>query len=729
MADPETVELSDSGQAQSQIDAWFTQALDHYYGERFVEADQLCTAIINIAPNHVEAINLLGVIAAKINRHELAVEQFLRAINIDNSKIFFYYNLASSLYQLGRLKDVIDVLNQALEKEPENSQITHYLDNISNNPDTNGEFLSSQSALDIGVECHQSGQLNAAIYWYNKTLKLQPENSFALSNIGVLYHGQNRPDIAAEYYQKAILLQPDNYEAHSNLGVAFFDQGKFNKAAKSHKKAIAIKADYVQAHYNLANALTKQEKFAKAIDSYQKAIEIKPDYAKAYSNFGNLLQILGKFDKAISCYKKALLLSPDLVKTHDSLIFCLDLICDINSDLFLTERANWAKQHADPLKVFWTELNNLPDPERMLRIGYVGADFKEHSASSIFATMLLNHNHNKFQIYCYAGNTIEDDLTEKFKENSTSWVSTVEMDDATLAQKIKQDGIDILVDLAGHTIGNRLLTFARKPAPIQISAWGYPLGTAMAAMDYLFVDKFFIPATERKNYTETLVDLPCVIHMMATTPFPKITDPPFFDNGYITFGAFNRLEKNNVEVYALWADILLHIPTAKLLIKTVQLDHPQNVKEIISCFKNRGVDKNRLIFIGKTSRQDHIKAHGQVDIMLDPFPHSSGMTSLESLRMGVPVLNCEAKIRNPISSSLLHILGLDEWRTKNATEYVDKAVKFAKDVNNLKSLRHQLRKRFDKSVLGDSQLYTQQVEEIYLQLWQKWCKTKKLQIG
>ncbi|MBF0193423.1 MAG: tetratricopeptide repeat protein [Magnetococcales bacterium] len=712
---------------QSHIDELFKEAIDHYNCERFVEADKCCTAIINNFPNHADAINLLGVIALQFNRYILAKDLFLRAINVNDKQVLYFHNLAVSLIQLEEKKEAIDVLNQALEIDPENSQILHLLENILNSNDVKAEFSNPRAALETGVLCHESGQPNAAIYWYNKTLKLQPENSFALSNIGVILHGQGRLDSAIDFYQKAILIQPDNYEAHSNIGVAYYDQGKLKKAATSQKKAISIKPDYAQAHYNLANSLTKQEKFKDAITSYKKAIKIKPDYAKAYSNYGNLLQIQGKFDKAISCYNKALKLRPDFVKTHDSLIFCIDLICDINSDLFLTERKNWAKQHADPLKVFWTELSNTPDPKRRLRIGYVGADFKEHSASSIFATMLLNHDPDKFQIYCYAGNTIVDNVTKKFKQKSTKWFPTAQIDDATLAKIIKQDEIDILVDLAGHTIGNRLLTFALKPAPIQISAWGYPLGTSMDAMDYLFADKFFIHEKHRKKYTEKIVDIPCVIHLMQTIQFPKVTDPPLIKNGYVTFGAFNRLEKYNHEVYSLWAKILLRIPTAKLLIKTVQLDYPQNVTEIINFFKNQGVKKKRLIFIGKTSRQEHLKAHEQIDIMLDPFPHNSGMTSLESLRMGVPVLNCETKIRNPLSSSLLHILGLDKWRTNNEDEYINKAIEFSQDVNYLKTLRHQLRNRFDKSVLGNSQLYVSKVEAIYLDLWKQWCNKKILQ--
>ncbi|MBF0444198.1 MAG: hypothetical protein HQL68_01310, partial [Magnetococcales bacterium] len=212
------------------------------------------------------------------------------------------------------------------------------------------------------------------------------------------------------------------------------------------------------------------------------------------------------------------------------------------------------------------------------------------------------------------------------------------------------------------------------------------------------------------------------IHLKPDAAFIEVSNPPVCKKGYITFGAFNRIEKNNDEVYQLWAQILHKIPTAKLLIKTGKLDSASRKAEIFGFFQKQGIAKDRLILIGRTSREEHIIAHQKIDIMLDPFPNNSGMTSLESLRMGVPVLSCESLIRCPASSSMLHILGLDEWRAKDKQEYVAKAIKFAKDIEMLKDLRMELRNRFDASVLGNSRLYVGKVEAIYRRLWQKWCE-------
>ncbi|MBF0445156.1 MAG: tetratricopeptide repeat protein, partial [Magnetococcales bacterium] len=524
---------------------------------------------------------------------------------------------------------------------------------------------------------------------------------------------------------KTIAINPDYAHAHYNIGVVFQEQSKFAKAVLSYEKAIAIKPDYAQAHNNLGAVLHMQGYIDKAIACFNTAISLKPDYAQAYYNLAFACQEQGQFNKAISCYQKALAINPDYVKAHSSLIFCLDLISDINTEQSKKEREKWAKQHAKPLQAFWTPFTNTPDPERKLRIGYVGADFNNHSAANIFGPMLLNHDPNKFQIYCYAGNEIEDEVTEQFKKVATKWCSTNKIDDVGLAQQIKTDGIDILVDLASHSQGNRLLTFARKPAPIQVTAWGYPHGTAMEAMDYLFADPIFIPKSERKKYTEKIVNLPNVIHLSSDIQFPEINPPPITQAGYVTFGAFNRLVKYNESVYRLWSEILHAIPTAKLLIKTSALDFEKSCKEVQSNFKKYGILPKRLILKGKTSKQEHLESHNLVDILLDPFPHNGGMTTLESLRMGVPVLSCEKKSPCPTSASILHVLGLDEWRAKDEGEYVDKAVQFAQDVQLLKTLRKQLKGRFEKSVLGDSRLYVREVEVIYRQLWKKWCKKQK----
>jgi protein O-GlcNAc transferase len=321
-------------QQQLSVDEAYAQALEHFNAERYTIADQLCTAIIKAMPNHVYAINLIGLIAQRVGRHDLAIELFQKSISIDSNIALLYYNLGTSLFALGRTEEAV------------------------NN------------------------------------------------------------------YQKSISINPDFIDAFSNLGVALQVQGKVEEAITSYKKAVSIKPDDEVVYSNLGNALKDQGQLEEAVKSYQKAISLKPDYAEAYSNLGVVLQKQWQLEEAVKSYQKAISLKPDFVDAHCDLIFCIDLSTDVQTDKFLTERIRWSKQHTDPLRVYWSTFENIPDPERKLRIGYVGADFKHHSAAYIFGAMLLDYDQTKFQVYCYAGNTVEDDLSAQFKKQSTKWLST-----------------------------------------------------------------------------------------------------------------------------------------------------------------------------------------------------------------------------------------------------------------------------------------------------------------
>ncbi|MBF0444077.1 MAG: tetratricopeptide repeat protein [Magnetococcales bacterium] len=753
----------ESGQTQLTIDEAFAQAIEHFNAERYTDADSFATAIINVVPDHIDAINMQGVVAQKLNRHDIAVERFGRALDIDNSRAMLHYNLAISLYYTGQQERSVKAVQTAIKIVPDNSQFRNFLNNVLKNPTPKkiNNDLANEAArvLQLGISAHSTGDIVTAVDCYNRVLAIDPMNTAAICNLGAVLQQQGKHGEAVEIFNKAIKIKPDLIEAHSNLGntllelgrvdegidcylqaisidpsfasahnnlgKVWLEQGRLDDAVLCYQTAIKYKPDMAEAHHNLGVVFNKQGLLDKAICSLQKAIAIKPDYAEALCNLGQVFQEQSKYSQAVASYKKALTIKPDFTMAHSNMIFCIDLIPDISTDLFKTEREQWNRKHAEPLRKYWPIFKNVIDSKRVLRVGYVNADFKHHSASHIFGPVLLNHDKNNFQIFCYAGNTVEDDMTQQFKDIATEWVSTYKMDDATLAAKINSDKIDILVDTAGHTRGNRLMVFARKPAPIQITAWGYPHGTAMAAMDYLFADPIFIPTSQRNKYTEEIVDLSCVIHLNPYTTYPDVSPPPVLKNGYITFGGFNRLEKYSNELYLLWVELLQRLPHAKLLMKTLKLESTERKKEIESFFVANGIEKDRLILIGRTTHQEHLQMHGMVDIMLDPFPHNGGMTTLESVRMGVPVLTCEKITRCPTSASILHIMGMDEWRAEYKADFLAKAVDYASDINKLKTLRTQMRSRFDKSVLGNGKLYTREIEAVYRKLWKRWCEKNR----
>ncbi|MBF0380249.1 MAG: tetratricopeptide repeat protein [Magnetococcales bacterium] len=651
--------------------------------------------------NPTDLASLLNMGAALQGRGEIteAIACYQKAITIKPDYPNAYCNLGVAYQDLGRLDEAIKTLKKAIELAPE------FPDALSN----------------LGNALFKNGDIDEAIIYCKKAIAIKPDYAEALSNLGNCLKEQDSYEEAISCLQKAIAIKPDFAEAYSNLGVALFEQGRDDEAINSYKKAISIKPNYAEAYSNLGYSLQVKGELHDSASCLQQAIAIKPDYAEAYSNLGTTFHKQGKFNKAVQSYRKAIAIKPDFVDCRNQLICCLDHFVEITDNQPQIERKKWAEQHAKPLKVHWPSHKNSPDPERKLRIGYVGADFKNHSAALIFAPMLLNYDKDCFQLFCYAGNSTTDDLTLRFKENSTHWLQTSKMDDETLAKEITNDGIDILVDLAGHTLGNRLMVFARKPAPIQLTAWGYPLGTAMEAMDYLIADKIVIPLPERSKYTEQILDLSCIIQYSPTIEFPEITELPFNKNGFITFGAFNRIEKYNSELYKTWAEILIRIPNAKLLFKTGTQEISKFENEVKNIFFKYGVEKDRLTVLGRTLTIDHLDTHNQVDIVLDPYPHNGGLTTLDSLRMGVPVLTCEKLTPFPDSASVIRLLGLGEWCASSKADYIEKAVEFSQAISTLESLRRELRERYDNSVIGNSQLYVKEVEDSYRKIWKKWC--------
>ncbi|MBF0446192.1 MAG: tetratricopeptide repeat protein, partial [Magnetococcales bacterium] len=654
----------------------FDRGLELHQSGKFAEAIVCYKKSLEFTPKNIFALGNMGSALASKGELEQAIISYQKAITIKPDYWLAQNNLGYIFYIQGRLEEAVALFNKS----------------IVNNANFDKAHFNLASAL------QKQGKPDAAIQSYKQAIIINPNYAEAHYMLGTVLQNQDKFKEALLNYQKALAINPKSSDALNNIGVMLQQSGKLDEAIVHYEKAIEIKPDFAQVYYNLGYAKQKQGKLEEAILYHQKSILLNPNLSDAHYNLACALQEQGKYEEAIISYKRALTINPDFVGAHNNIIFCTDLYSPVDSDLFQREREAWNKQYAEPLRSCWPSFNNQQDPDRVLRIGYVGADFVNHSAAHIFGPMILLHDADNFEIYCYAGNSADDDLTQQFREKATGWLSTPKIDDAELATAIKKDGIDILVDLAGHTTGNRLLTFARKPAPIQISAWGYPHGTSMEAMDYIFADDIFIPISERSKYTERIIDLTCVIHLNSTLDFPEIKNLPASKNGYITFGAFNRIDKYSHELYELWAEILKQTPTAKLLIKTGKKYSSNLNEEIKTIFNNLGVEQNRLILMGKSSRTEHLAAHNKVDIMLDPYPHNGGMTTLDSLRMGVGVLTCEGLTRCPTTASILNVLGLNEWRATDKEDYVKKALEFANAIPTLETLRHELRNRFDKSV-------------------------------
>ena len=362
-------------------------------------------------------------------------------------------------------------------------------------------------------------------------------------------------------------------------------------------------------------------------------------------------------------------------------------------------------------------------PTRSLRLGYVSADFRTHSAARVFGGMLTQYDRSQFEVFAYSNYKGKDDeITELFRKSVTVWRNIAGLSDDEVAKLIREDRIDILVDLSGHSAGNRLLVFARKPAPIQITAWGYATGTGMRAMDVFFTDPVMVPPQEKQYFTEEIRYLPSVVGSFFTEKLPDVNELPALSDGVVTFGSFNRLVKVSEEAYRAWAKVLLAMPRSKLILKAQELNNASARERVAGYFTKAGVAADRIIMLKGSSWHEHMQTYNQIDLALDPFPHGGGVTALEGLVMGVPVINLRwPTMTGRLSASIMTTLGLPDWIAETQEEYVDLAIQKATDLQSLSTLRQKLRSTFTSSVIGDQAAYARAVEKEYRQLWQEWC--------
>jgi predicted O-linked N-acetylglucosamine transferase (SPINDLY family) len=326
------------------------------------------------------------------------------------------------------------------------------------------------------------------------------------------------------------------------------------------------------------------------------------------------------------------------------------------------------------------------DPGRRIKVGYVSADFRSHSAALFFKPILLHHDKRSFEVTCYSCSNLEDDVTDRFRGAADHWRSVAQFSDEELDAQIRADRIDVLVDLSGHSAGHRLAVFARKPAPVAVSAGG--TGTGVPAIDYLFSDPVVCPTEVRHLFAETIVDLPCVITIESLPDALQPSDPPALAKGYVTFGVFNRATKISEAASSLWARILHAVPRSRLLLKHYGFDHAALRGRLIEKFAPHGIAAERISFLGSSSRDEHLAAFSAVDISLDPFPHNGGISTWESLQMGVPVVALLGQtIASRAAGAILASVGMTDWVAQSAEEYLAIAVKFASAPEHLQALR------------------------------------------
>ena len=471
--------------------------------------------------------------------------------------------------------------------------------------------------------------------------------------------------------------------------------------------ALELKPDYAGVHNNLGVALIAMGNLDEAVACYRRALELKPDYVEAHNNLGTALKDQGKLDEAVACHRRALELKQDNVIAHSNLLITLQYRTGVTLAALAEAHAEYDRQHAAALLAAIPQHAKVRDCRGRPRLGFVSPDLRRHPVGSFLIRVLENFDQDQLEAICYSDLIVKDDLTHRFQAAATEWRDVFGMSDERLAEQIRADRIDILFDLAGHTGYNRLLVFARKPAPIQVSWIGYEGTTGLAAMDYLLADHLMIPEGSERHYRESVLRMPDG-YLCYDPPetAPPVGPLPSLKNGFATFGSFNNLAKITPEVVSVWAEILRGAPTARLVMKYRGLGDQTVRDRYHEFFAAHGVDSQRLDLLPWSSYADYLATYHQVDVTLDPFPFSGSTITCESLWMGVPVVTCPGEtFASRHSLSHLSIVGLTETIAQDLDEYVEVAVSLAGDLPRLAVLRAGLRERMAASPLCDGKRF------------------------
>jgi protein O-GlcNAc transferase len=584
---------------------------------------------------------------------------------------------------------------------------------------------------DQALQCFEKAQsfkdardFASARTWLEKAVKLKPDFFQALVNLSEACRILGDDIGAIHYLSTALKLNPDFDEGYNALGMLLQKKGDYKAAVDAFKKAIDSKPDFPEAYYNLGNCLRDIERFDEAIACFKMASNLKPSFIEALSNLGEALQITGRIDEAAHCFGSVIGIAPSCATAFSNYLLTLNYNPAFGPKQLYAQHTRFGAAFERPQNTVRTFTKDL-SPQRTLRIGYVSADFRTHPVSRFLEPLFEHHDKNEFEIFVYSGARVPDDTTRLFKRLSGHWTDAFAMSDTDLVEKIREDEIDILVDLSGHSADNRLPVFALKPAPLQVTYLGYPNTSGLSSMDYRITDGICDPSGEPVAHSENLVRLsPCFCCYAPSRKSPAPGPLPIRQNHVVTFGSTHTLARLNDELLDLWAALLSKIPSSRLCIMRTTLKD-SSLERLYKRFASRSIDKNRLIIRNTVPAEGHLAVYRDIDVLLDSFPWSGHTTAFEALWMGVPVVTLRGdRHAGRMVSSVLDCLDMKDCIAGTKEEYLSVARGLSSDVDKLDGLRATLRDRMMKSPLCDGKTFTANLEDAYRTMWREYCGKK-----
>jgi predicted O-linked N-acetylglucosamine transferase (SPINDLY family) len=702
---------------QLSIDQSLQLAMQHHQANRLAEAEALYRQILAQQPRNADALHLLGLLAKRAGRLDAAGDLVGRAIAILPSAAAFHASLAGIHVDLGRLDLALLDYSRAIQLRPDWAD-AHY---------GQGNVLRGQ------------GKIDAAIAAYKTAIRYNPNSAEAYNNLGDTLRVKGNLSEAIAACQRSIQLKSAFALPWNNMGIALNDQRRFEEAERAFRTAVQLEPGFATAHCNLANVLVEQKKADEAMVAYAAALRLQSDFVAAHNNLASVLRDYGMVDEALVSYEKAMALKPDDALIHGNWVCTLQYHPKFSPQAIYEAHLAWGRRHAEPLKpaveeVVWGGAapsltsgpdilassqppSSTPEPDRRLKIGYVSPDLRMHPVGRFLLPLLQHHDRGAVEVFGYSSVRAPDLITDRLRAHADVWRDISVLTDEEVAQLVRHDRIDILVDLAGHTAQSRLLVFARKPAPVQVTWLGYPNTTGMTAMDYRITDAHADPPGMTDAFqTERLERLPETFLCYCAEDEPAASSQvPALRRGRVTFGSFNTAAKINASIVALWAQILHRVRGATLLIKCLAMGCQRSRKNLLDLFAAHGISADRLELQGHVaSHGEHLRVYDQVDVALDTFPYHGTTTTCEALWMGVPVVTLAGSTHvSRVGASILANAGMEKWVAHSGEEYVEMAVRLAGDLAGLADTRTQLRQRMRQSPLMDAARFARNVEAAF----------------
>jgi protein O-GlcNAc transferase len=656
----------------------------------------------HVRPNWTEALTDLGHLLQAEGDHKEAAICFERAVNLSpaDGKIAYYYGLA--LKRQGEPDRAAEQFKRAIELQSNYVDAIHQLAQVD----------------------HIAGRLEAAHENYSHAIALQPNSAPILTNLGKVLFDQGKLADAKAAYDKAILCDPSFALAFNHLGAWALHSDQTYVADQFLKEAVRLAPDNAEILDNVGVVKSALGQFSSALEACERALQLAPQRADSHNNLGSILLRIGECEKASDEFLRARELRPDWVVAHDNFLLSQLYQDGVNLKKLFSLHADWYAQHVEVRKFAAPNWQNDRDTERVLRIGFVSADIGDHPIGYLLASLVPALDRREFKVYIYSNRHSLDQVGQTTKAATEFWRDIASESDECLTQTIQRDQIDILFDLSGHTARNRLMVFARRPAPVQVTWLGYPCTTGMQEIDYLLADPLLVPQDADEHFSEKIMRLPegftCLSlpdDLTASQPTAPPATRPF------VFGSFNNPTKVNASVISTWAAIIRSVPESRLLLKFSGMNDECVKRRLSEQFAMEGVGIKQLEFRDRTPLKAMQSEYSEIDLALDPFPFGGGITTLLALRMGVPVITLPNEtIAGRQTLSMLTTLGLSELVASDTNTYQSIATAMAMDRERLVKMRSEICQRFAESTFGNPKRFASSFSGALRTMWRAWCQ-------